>query len=126
MTEQLDAIFSALSAPTRRAIVARLATGEAPVADIAAQFEISPPAVSRHLKILEDAGLIARRVEAQRRIISLNPEALRLASRWVDEHRRFWEASLERLENLLANDADKDPAKSGKDTSDEQPGKPRR
>lgn len=126
MAEQLDAIFGALSAPTRRAILSSLATGEAPVSEIAGRFEISAPAISRHLKILEEAGLIERRVEAQKRIISIKPEALRLASRWVDEHRRFWEASLDRLETLLATEADEATAKTGKERADEQPGKPRR
>ena len=126
MTEQLDAIFSALSAPTRRAIVTRLANGEAQVGEIAAQFDISAPAVSRHLRILEDAGLVSRRVEAQRRILSLNPEALKLASRWVDEHRRFWEASLDRLEALLANEPDDKPANTGKEDKDDRDGQRRR
>ena len=119
MAEQLDAIFSALSAPTRRAILSSLAAGEAPVSEIAGRFEISAPAISRHLRILEEAGLIERRVEAQKRIISINPEALRLASRWVDEHRRFWEASIDRLEILLATEADQETAKTGKERPDE-------
>ena len=126
MVEQLDAIFSALSAPTRRAIVSQLAAGEAPVSEIAGRFAISPPAISRHLKVLEEAGLIERRVEAQRRIISLNPEALKLASGWVDEHRRFWEASLDRLEALFATDADQDRNRGRKERPDEQPGPKRR
>lgn len=126
MTEQLDAIFSALAAPTRRAILSRLAAGEAPVSEIAGRFDISAPAVSRHLKVLEEAGLIERRVEAQKRIISLNPEALKLASRWVDEHRAFWEASLDRLETLLATDIDDERPETGKERPDEQPGKSRR
>ena len=126
MAEQLDGIFSALAAPTRRAILSRLAAGEAPVSEIAGQFAISAPAISRHLKILEEAGLIERRVEAQRRIISINPEALRLASRWVEEHRRHWEASLDRLEALLAKQAEEERSKPQKERSDEQSGKPRR
>lgn len=117
MTRQLDAVFSALADPTRRAIVARLASGEAQVGELAAPFQISAPAVSKHLKVLERAGLIARRVDAQRRVISLNPEALKLASRWVDQYRSFWEGSLERLETLLAEEADKDAKKSKKGKS---------
>ena len=102
MTGQLDAIFTALADPTRRAILARLAAGAAQVSDLAAPFPISAPAISRHLKVLEQADLIDRRVDAQRRIISLNPATLRLASRWVDQYRSFWEGSLDRLEELLA------------------------
>ena len=129
MSQQLDAIFSALSAPTRRAIVSRLAAGEAQVGDIAAQFDISAPAISRHLRVLEEAGLISRRVEAQRRILSLNPEALKLASGWVDEHRRFWEASLDRLEALLATEPDEkttDSTNTGKGKPDDDDGQRRR
>lgn len=126
MDQPLDTIFTALSAPTRRAILAHLAQGEAPVSEIAAQFRISPPAVSRHLKVLEQAGLVARRVEAQRRIISLNPEALREASRWVDQFRQFWEGSLDRLESLLAADPESEPPATNKDKPDERSDKSRR
>jgi len=125
MADQLDMIFGALSDPTRRTILMRLAEGETQVSEIAGQFEISPPAVSRHLKVLQDAGLVARRVEAQRRIISLDPDALRMASRWVDQYRRFWEGSLDRLDALLAHDADKTRSNPNKDTSHEQSGKSR-
>ena len=119
MAEQLDTIFSALSDPTRRAILARLADGESQVSEIARQFDISAPAISRHLRVLEDAGLVARRIDAQRRIISLDPEALRMASNWVDQYRRFWEGSLDRLEALLAKENDKDCSKSKKDNRHE-------
>jgi len=108
MNQPLDTVFGALADPTRRRILARLAAGEAPVSEIAAPFRISAPAVSRHLKVLEQAGLIERRVDAQRRIISLNPDALRLASDWVDRYRRFWEDSLDSLEDLLASEPDRD------------------
>ena len=122
MSQQLDTIFGALSDPTRRKILARLAAGEAQVSEIAAPFKISAPAISRHLKVLEDAGLVARRIEAQRRMISLNPDALRKASRWVDQYRGFWDASLDRLETLLANE----PDRSRKDPTKEKPHEPSR
>lgn len=124
--QQLDAVFSALADPTRRSIVSRLAEGEAPVAEIAEPFEISAPAISKHLKVLEQAGLVRRRVDAQRRLISLNPEALKLASGWVDQYRRFWESSLDRLETLLAEEPalEKPSAKKGK--TNERTGKSRR
>ena len=111
MTDRLDNIFSALADGTRRAILAQLMTGEAPVKDIADQFSISAPAVSRHLKVLETAGLVSRRVEAQSRIISLNPETLKLASDWVEQYRRFWTDSLDNLEALLVSEA---PTSKGK------------
>jgi len=126
MPDRLDTIFAALSAPTRRAILSRLAAGEAQVGEIARQFRISPPAISRHLRVLEDAGLVTRRVEAQRRIIALDPEALRLASRWVDQYRSFWETSLDRLETLFANVTDDDHASSKKDKPHAQADKPSR
>lgn len=126
MTNQLDPIFSALSDATRRGILARLAAGEAQVGEIVALFPISAPAISRHLKVLEEAGLVSRRIEAQHRIISLNPDALRRASRWVDQYRRFWEGSLDRLETLLAKEAKSDRPTSTRDKPDEQTGKTRR
>jgi DNA-binding transcriptional ArsR family regulator len=120
MTEKLDTIFSALADGTRRSILAQLIAQEAPVKEIAERFSISAPAVSRHLKVLENAGLINRRVEAQSRIISLNPEALRQASEWVDQYRRFWTESLDKLEDLLVNDTPKPnrvTKKSGRKTT---------
>jgi DNA-binding transcriptional ArsR family regulator len=120
MTPDLDAIFAALADPTRRGIVRRLADGEAQVAELAAPFAISAPAISRHLRVLETAGLIARRVEAQRRIISLNPDALRAASRWVDHYRHFWDGSLDRLEAMFADDRRGDTPNPNEDEPDEQ------
>jgi DNA-binding transcriptional ArsR family regulator len=125
MTEPLDAVFHALAAPTRRAILSRLAAGEAQVGELAAGFRISAPAISRHLKVLETAGLVTRRVEAQRRIIALNPEALRQASRWVDQYRRFWDGSLDRLESLLANERE-EPRSSPNKEKPHEPTRPRR
>ena len=97
----LDAAFSALADPTRRAILARLASGEATVNEIAAPFEISLPAVSRHLKVLERAGLIARGREAQSRPCRLDAAGLREVADWVDAYRRFWEESFDRLDQYL-------------------------
>ena len=97
----LDAAFAALADPTRRAILARLASGEASVNQIAAPFEISLPAVSRHLKVLEKAGLIARGREAQSRPCRLEASGLRDVADWVDAYRRFWEESFDRLDEYL-------------------------
>jgi DNA-binding transcriptional ArsR family regulator len=100
-TDDLDTTFAALADPTRRAILARLASGEASVNEIAAPFEISLPAVSRHLKVLEHAGLIARGREAQWRPCRLEAGGLREVADWVDAYRRFWEESFDRLDQYL-------------------------
>ena len=97
----LDATFAALADPTRRAILARLAKGEASVTDLAEPFAISQPAISKHLKVLERAGLISRGQDAQRRPRRLEPRALRDASRWLENYRQFWEAQFGRLDALL-------------------------
>jgi len=97
----LDAAFAALADPTRRAILARLASGEASVNEIAAPFEISLPAVSRHLKVLEKAGLIARGREAQSRPCRLDAAGLREVAGWMDAYRKFWEESFDRLDQYL-------------------------
>lgn len=102
MTEsQLDATFAALADPTRRAIIARLAEGPAPVGELAAPFEISLPAVSRHLKVLEGAGLISREKDAQWRRCHLQPQGLAGAADWIDSTRRFWEERLDNLAHFL-------------------------
>jgi DNA-binding transcriptional ArsR family regulator len=99
----LEAVFGALADPTRRAIVERLlAGGELSVGEVAARFDISPPAISRHLQVLENAGLIERRVEAQWRYIRACEEALAPVESWVSRHRRHWDAALDRLEALAA------------------------
>jgi len=98
---RLDAVFSALADPTRRAIVAKLAEGEAGVLELAAPFEISLPAISRHLKVLEQAGVIARGRDAQRRPCRLNPECLELVTSWAEHTRRTWDARLDRLDDYL-------------------------
>ena len=100
-SDQLSATFAALSDPTRRAILARLASGEASVTDLAEPFEMSLPAISKHLKVLERAGLIARGREAQRRPCRLEAAPLREVADWVEHYRRFWEQSLDRLEAYL-------------------------
>ncbi len=100
-TEQLDATFAALADPTRRAILRRLAAGEATVTELAGPFEISQPAVSKHLRVLEHAGLISRRQEAQRRPARLEPQALAASIAWLEEFRRYWEESYQRLDDVL-------------------------
>jgi len=97
----LDTTFAALADPTRRAILARLSSGEASVTELAKPFEISMPAISRHLKVLEHAGLIARGREAQWRPCRLEAGALREVADWVEAYRQFWEQSFDRLEEYL-------------------------
>jgi len=101
-TQQLDRTFAALADPTRRAIVARLARGEATVMELARPFDMSQPAVSLHLKVLERAGLISRRREAQTRPCKLEPEGLKAIAEWVFNYREFWEEAYEQLDELLA------------------------
>ncbi len=98
----LDDMFAALANPTRRAMIIRLADGEATVSELAAPFEMSMPAISKHLSVLERAGLIRRERDAQFRRCRLEPEALAVASSWVDTQRRTWETSFDRLERRLA------------------------
>ena len=100
-TAHLDATFAALADPTRRAILARLAEGEASVAELAAPFPMSQPAISKHLKVLERAGLIARGRDAQRRPCKIVARPLAEATAWLASYRRFWEGSFERLDELL-------------------------
>ena len=97
----LDTTFAALADPTRRAILARLALGETSVTELAKPFEMSMPAISKHLKVLEKAGLIDRGRDAQTRPARLNPAALKTAAAWIDEYRRFWEESFDRLDAYL-------------------------
>lgn len=101
-TDTLSAAFAALADPTRRAILARLADGECAVNELAEPFDISLPAVSRHLKVLERAGLISRGHEAQWRPARIEPEALARIDSWLGDYRRLWEARLDRLEDYLA------------------------
>ena len=101
-SDPLSTTFQALADPTRRAILARLALGEASVSDLAEPFAISLPAVSRHLKVLEQAGLVSRTREAQWRPCQLNAGPLKDAAGWIDHYRRFWDASFERMDVYLA------------------------
>ena len=101
VSDRLDATFLALADPTRRAILARLARGEASVAELAEPFAISQPAISKHLKVLERAGLISAAQDAQRRPRRLEGRALAEASAWLEQYRASWEASFERLDSLL-------------------------
>ena len=100
--DHLSATFAALADPTRRAILARLASGEAAVTELAEPFEMSLPAVSKHLKVLERAGLIARTREAQWRPSQLEARPLKDAADWIEHYRRFWSESFDRLDDYLA------------------------
>src|SRR5512137_2332092 len=99
--DRLSTTFSALADPTRRAILARLASGEASVTELAEPFEMSMPAISKHLKVLERAGLIARGREAQWRPCQIKAGPLKDVSDWVEHYRQFWEQSFDRLDNYL-------------------------
>ena len=106
----LSQTFSALADPTRRAILARLSTGAATVGEIAEPFDMSLPAVSRHLKVLTDAGLIQRHTEAQWRRCELRGEGMRAAADWIEFYRKFWEESFDRLDAFLKQTAPKEPS----------------
>lgn len=97
----LDTTFSALADPTRRAILARLAQGEATVGELGAPFAITPPAISRHLRVLEHACLIATERRGQHRVCRLEPDAMAQAAFWLDHYRRFWAGALDRLDEHL-------------------------
>jgi DNA-binding transcriptional ArsR family regulator len=99
--DHLSSTFAALANPTRRAILARLATGDAPVTELAKPFDMSMPAISKHLKVLERAGLIARSREAQWRPCRIEAGRLKELADWVEHYRRFWEQSLDRLDEYL-------------------------
>ena len=105
----LSQTFAALADPTRRAIVLRLAEGDATVGQLAKPFAISGPAISRHLKVLEEAQLIERRVDARCRVCSLRRDRLAEAERWINETRQFWERGFDRLEALLQAQDPKKP-----------------
>lgn len=100
-SEHLDATFAALADPTRRAILARLAKGEASVLELAEPFSMSQPAISKHLKVLERAGLVSRGQDAQRRPRRLEARPLREATAWLENYRQFWEVRFQRLDSLL-------------------------
>jgi len=116
-TDRLSTTFAALADPTRRAILARLASGEATVTELARPFDMSLPAVSKHLKVLERAGLIARGREAQWRPCLLEAEPLGKAADWLENYRRFWEQSFDRLDDFLRTVQKK---RAGKSTTTKQ------
>lgn len=99
--QSLDVVFAALADPTRRAILTRLANGEASVNELAAPFEMSQPAVSKHLKVLEKAGLVERNIDRQRRPARLKAEPMEAAVEWLEEFRKFWTSSFDQLDDLL-------------------------
>jgi DNA-binding transcriptional ArsR family regulator len=101
ISPDLSITFAALADPTRRAILARLASGEATVSELAEPFEMSGPAISKHLNVLEHAGLISRGRQAQWRPCRLNAHSLKAAADWLEEYRRFWEESFDRLDDYL-------------------------
>jgi DNA-binding transcriptional ArsR family regulator len=113
-TDRLSRTFSALADPTRRAILARLASGEASVTELADPFDVSLPAISRHLKVLERAGLIVRSREAQWRPCRLEARPLKGASNWLERYRMFWEQSFDRLEDYLKELQHKDKRRGRK------------
>jgi DNA-binding transcriptional ArsR family regulator len=100
-TDRLSKLYGALAHPVRRAILTQLASGEAKVGDIATHFDMTAPAVTNHLKVLEGAGLVRRRTAAQTRILSLEPSMLREGEEWISNMRMFWQASFDRLESHL-------------------------
>jgi DNA-binding transcriptional ArsR family regulator len=101
--QQLDRTFAALADPTRRAILARLADGDALLKDLAEPFDMTLPAVAKHLRVLEDAGLISRTREAQTRPCRLEAKPMAEAAEWLDRYRRFWERRFDKLDALLAD-----------------------
>jgi DNA-binding transcriptional ArsR family regulator len=120
--QSLDQTFTALAHPVRRAIIARLTQGEAPVKELIDRFPISPPAITKHLHVLEQAGLIVRGRDAQRRPCRLNSAPLEEVARWVAEYRRFWDESFDRLEQYVATLQSHDKTGERK-TKNRKPGK---
>ena len=106
--DRLDAAFSALADPTRRAILARLALGETAVNELAEPFDMSLPNISKHLKVLEGAGLITRRRDAQRRPCRIEPETLKEVSGWIEAYRKLWDERFDRLDDYLKQLQDKE------------------
>jgi DNA-binding transcriptional ArsR family regulator len=111
--DRLDAAFSALADPTRRAILARLALGETTVNELAEPFDMSLPNISKHLKVLENAGLISRSRDAQRRPCKIEPEPLKEVAGWVEAYRKLWEERFDRLDDYLKRLQDKQEKKNG-------------
>lgn len=113
-SQQLDMTFAALADPTRRAILARLASGEASVLELAEPFDMSQPAISKHLRVLERAGLISRGRDAQRRLSRLEAQPLAEANAWLENYRKFWEKNFARLDALLVEMENLSSKKSNK------------
>jgi len=111
-TDHLSTVFSALADPTRRAILARLSTGDASVTDLARPFDMSMPAISKHLKVLERAGLIARGRDAQLRPCRLEAAPLKEVADWTEYYRKFWDESFDRLDDYLAELMQKEKEKN--------------
>ncbi len=120
--DQLSAVFGALADPTRRAILTRLTKGDANVAELSAPFRVSQPAISRHLKVLEQAGLISRSRRATARLSHIEGEPLREATAWLARYREYWDASYNRLDALLAALQDDHTDEHKEDHTDEHPG----
>ena len=116
-SRRLDATFAALADPTRRAILARLASGEASVNDLAKPFKMSQPAISKHLKVLERAGLIAKGLDKQRRPRRIEAAPLKEANEWLEKYRVFWEARYEKLDDLLEEMKTEQSEKTAKKTT---------
>jgi DNA-binding transcriptional ArsR family regulator len=112
----LDLVFAALSDTTRRWLLTRLLDGEATVGDLAEPLQMSLPAVSKHLRVLEDAGLLNRRVEGRTHFITANPKPLREAVNWIERHRQIWEGSLDKLAAFVEKTSSKEPTKPNKPT----------
>ncbi len=119
--DDLSSAFHALADPTRRAILARLAAGEAPVGELARPFAMSAPAITKHLKVLERAGLIRRRVEGRVHHCRLEAGPLSQAQGWIEEHRAIWERQFDRLARYLERTADDDKTKRNDTISEEDP-----
>ena len=121
MTDQLSRVFAALADPTRRDMVARLTTGDATVNDLAAPYAVTVQAVSKHLKVLEEAGLVSRSREAQRRPVHLEAEVFDLMTKWIERYRRQAEERYQRLDELLAEMNDTSDTGRTSGTGDTQP-----
>lgn len=126
LVDRLDATFSALADPTRRAILARLSTGEASVLELAKPFAMSQPAISRHLRVLEQAGLISRGRDAQRRPCRIAAQPLAEANQWLERYRALWEESFQKLDQLLANMQAVSPAVAEPESTVLKPTTPKR
>jgi DNA-binding transcriptional ArsR family regulator len=124
--QQLDATFAALADPTRRAILARLATGEASVTELAEPFAMSQPAISKHLKVLERAGMITRGRDAQRRPCKLEAQPLAEANAWLENYRRYWQESFAKLDDLLEQMKAQEPKPAASKRSTQRSTNPRK